>query len=165
MPGSGKSSIGREVAKRLGRPFVDCDKVVEQRAGCTIARLFERDGETAFRDLEAEVLVTLLEDRSSVVATGGGAVLRAINRELLRTRSQCVFLNASPAFLWQRLRRDRRRPLLQVAEPEERLRELFVERELLYRETASVVIDAESAPFDRLVATILGHVGSGVQAP
>jgi shikimate kinase len=164
MPGSGKSSVGREVAKRLGRPFVDCDRVVEQRAGCTIARLFERDGEAAFRDLEAEVLMSLLEDRASVVATGGGTVLRAVNRELLRTRSQCVFLDASPAFLWQRLRRDRRRPLLQVADPEARLRELFVEREPLYRETAHIVIEVESTPFDRLIGAIVGYVEPATRA-
>ena len=95
LPGCGKSAIGKEVARRLERPFVDSDKVIESRAGCTIASLFEHEGEAAFREREAQVLASLVEAGRSVIATGGGAVLRADNRELLRTRTICVFLNAS----------------------------------------------------------------------
>jgi shikimate kinase len=158
LPGSGKSAIGREAARRLDVPFADCDKVVEQRAGCTIARLFERDGEQAFRDLEAEALASLMNEGPSVVATGGGAVLRAGNRELLRTRSTCVYLNARPELLWKRLRRDRRRPLLQVEDAEARLHQLAEEREPLYRETAAIVVDVQGLSFERLVDTVLDQV-------
>ncbi|MEO8836666.1 MAG: shikimate kinase [Caldimonas sp.] len=165
MPGSGKSSVGKEVAKRLGRRFVDSDKVIEAHVGCTIAQLFERDGEEAFRDLEATVLADLVQDESSVIATGGGAVLRSSNRDLLRARSACVFLSATPGFLWRRLRRDRRRPLLQVAEPQVRLQQLFVEREPLYRETASIVIDVERLSLDDVAGIVVGRLAPAVQGP
>jgi shikimate kinase len=165
LPGSGKSAVGREAARRLDLPFADCDKVVEQRAGCTIARLFERDGEQAFRSLEAEALVSLMDAGPSVVATGGGAVLRADNRELLRTRSTCVYLKAEPELLWKRLRRDRRRPLLQVEDAETRLHQLAEEREPLYRETAAIVVDIHGLSFDRLVDVVLDKVRALSRSP
>ena len=155
MPGGGKSTVGREVARRLHRRFVDCDKEVEVRSGCTIAALFERDGEAAFRDLEATTLAALVEAESAVIATGGGAILRDTNRELLRRRTRCVYLRASPDFLWRRLRRDRRRPLLQVADPEARLRAMSAEREPLYLETAALVVDIEGLTFGRVVDEVM----------
>lgn len=158
LPGSGKSALGKEVARRLGVPFADCDREIEREEGCTIAQLFEHHGEAAFRDREAETLAALVDAGPSVIATGGGAVLRADNRELLRTRTVCVFLNAGHELLWRRLRRDRRRPLLQVDDPEARLRELRAEREPLYRETAHVVVEVDGLPFDRLVEEIVRRV-------
>jgi len=158
MPGSGKSTVGEEVARRLDVPFFDCDKVVEQRTGCTIARLFERDGEAAFRDLESAALASLIDGGPSVIATGGGAVLRPDNRALLRTRSICIYLDAPAALLWKRLRRDRRRPLLQVENAEARLYELAEERGPLYRETAAVILDIDMLSFDRIVDTVVAHV-------
>ncbi len=92
LPGSGKSALGKEAARRLGVPFADCDREIERQQGCTIAQLFEHHGETAFREREAETLAALVDAGPSVIATGGGAVLRADNRELLRTRTVCVFL-------------------------------------------------------------------------
>jgi shikimate kinase len=165
LPGSGKSAIGREAARRLDVPFADCDKVVEQRAGCTISRLFERDGEPAFRDLEAEVLESLLTAGPSVVATGGGAVLRARNRELLRMHGTCVYLNATPGLLWKRLRRDRRRPLLQVEDAQARLLQLAEEREPLYRETAAIVVDVDRLSFERLVDAVIDKVRMAPRLP
>src|SRR5664279_1137995 len=120
MPGSGKSTIGREVARRLGAPFADCDRAIEERAGCSIARIFERDGETVFRQTESDVLAALVLDGPRVIATGGGAVLRADNRDVLRTQTACVYLNVPFDVLWKRLRRDRRRPLLQVPDDDGR---------------------------------------------
>jgi len=158
LPGSGKSALGKEAARRLGVPFADCDREIERAQGCTIAQLFEHHGEAAFRDREAETLAALVDAGPSVIATGGGAVLRADNRELLRTRTVCVFLNAGHELLWRRLRRDRRRPLLQVDAPEARLRELRAEREPLYRETAHVVVEVDGLPFDRLVEEIVRRV-------
>lgn len=155
LPGSGKSVIGAEAARRLEVPFVDCDKVVEQRAGCSIAHFFERHGEPAFRRLEAEVLVMTIGDGPSVVATGGGAVLRSDNRALLKTRSICVYLSAPLELLWKRLQRDRRRPLLQVDDAEVRLAQLSEERDPLYRETASIVVDVRGLSFSRIVDTVL----------
>jgi shikimate kinase len=124
MPGGGKSTVGKELARQLGCDFVDCDKEFERRSGSTIVALFARDGEAAFRDLEAATLAGLIEEGAAVIATGGGAVLRSTNRELLRERTRCVYLRAGPDFLWRRLRRDRRRPLLQVPDPQRRLQEL-----------------------------------------
>lgn len=162
LPGCGKSAIGREVARRLELPFVDSDKVVESRAGCTIASLFEHEGEAAFREREAEVLASLVAAGGSVIATGGGAVIREANRQLLRTRTVCVFLDAGHELLWKRLRRDRRRPLLQVADPEARLRALRAEREPLYRETAHIVVAVEGLPLDRLVDEIVSRLGAEI---
>jgi len=150
LPGSGKSAIGKELGRRLGLPFVDSDRLIESRAGCTIASLFEHEGEASFRDHEAQTLAALVDEGPSVIATGGGAVLRPDNRELLRSRTLCVFLDASLDLLWKRLRRDRRRPLLQVADPEGRLRELSAERDPLYRETAHIVVRTDGLSFNRL---------------
>src|SRR6478609_3760878 len=147
MPGGGKSTVGKEVARQLGCDFVDCDKEIEHRSGVTIAALFARDGEAAFRKLEAATLAAVIEEGAAVIATGGGAVLRSTNRDLLRERTRCVYLRASPDFLWRRLRRDRRRPLLQVADPQRRLQELSAEREPLYLETARIVVDVEGLTF------------------
>lgn len=155
MPGGGKSTVGRELARRLDWPFADADKEIERRAGCSIAMLFEREGEDAFRSLEADVLASLIEEIPSVIATGGGAVLRIANRELLRTHTRCIYLRARPEFLWKRLRRDRRRPLLQVPDPQSRLHEMSVEREPLYRETASIIVDIESLSLDRAIDEVL----------
>jgi shikimate kinase len=158
MPGSGKSTVGREVARQLGGDFVDCDKQVERRSGSTIAELFAREGEAAFRDVEAATLASVIEQDAAVIATGGGAVLRSANRELLRERTRCVYLRAGPDFLWRRLRRDRRRPLLQVPEPQRRLQDMSAEREPLYLETAHIVVDVEGLSFDRLVDTVLARL-------
>jgi shikimate kinase len=160
MPGGGKSTVGKEVARRLGVSFIDCDKEIERRAGRSISDLFEDQGESAFRDLEAQVLTSIVECRDSVIATGGGAVLRAENRLLLRSRTRCIYLSASPEFLWQRLRRDRRRPLLQVPDPQARLKQMSAEREPLYRETASIVIPVDRLPLHRVVAQVMQQLQS-----
>ena len=158
LPGSGKSAVGKEAARRLGVPFADCDRAIERESGCTIAELFERSGEAVFREREAATLAALIDAGPSVIATGGGAVLRSDNRDLLRTHTVCVFLHAGHDLLWNRLRRDRRRPLLQVANPEARLRELRAEREPLYRETAHIVVETEGLPFSRLVDEVVRRV-------
>jgi shikimate kinase len=160
MPGGGKSTVGKDLARQLGCDFVDCDKEIERRSGATIVTLFARDGEEAFRDLEAATLAGLIEQGAAVIATGGGAVLRSANRDLLRERTRCVYLRAGPDFLWRRLRRDRRRPLLQVPDPQRRLQELSAEREPLYLETAHIVVDIEGLTFDRLVDSILDRLAS-----
>jgi shikimate kinase len=160
MPGSGKSTVGKAVARLLGLPYEDCDQSIERRAGCSIAAFFERNGEAAFRDLEAEVLQTLVNQSASVIATGGGVVLRAENRELLRTRTRCVYLRASHDLLWKRLRRDRRRPLLQVVDPEERVRRMSAERGPLYEETAAIVIDTDGLPLQRLAEEVVRRLAA-----
>ena len=132
--------------------------MIESEAGCTIASLFEHEGEAAFREREAKTLAALVREGGCVIATGGGAVLRPGNRELLHTNTVCVFLDASHELLWTRLRRDRRRPLLQVADPEARLRALLAERDPLYRETAHIVVATDGVPFGRLVEEVVRRI-------
>lgn len=141
MPGSGKSTVGRHLSRRLGLPFFDSDAVIEQRLGCTIREYFEREGEVAFRDVEEAVLQDLTSQGGRVLATGGGAVLRAANRKRLRESSQVVYLRSTPEEVFRRVRHDRSRPLLQVNDPLARLKALFAERDPLYRETAHFIIE------------------------
>ena len=155
MPGGGKSTVGRHLARRLGRSFADSDTVIEQRLGETIRSFFEREGEPAFRDLEQEVIGELTERPDLVLATGGGSVLRAANRAALHGRCTTVYLRSTPEELWRRLRHDTHRPLLQVADPLRKLRELFAERDPLYRQTAHFVVETGRPPVPTLVNMIL----------
>lgn len=141
LPGSGKSSIGRRLALRLDLPFADTDAVVEQRVGCSIRDYFEREGESSFRDLEEATLSELIAARRGVLATGGGIVVRTSNRSLMKEGGHVIYLRASPEDLFRRLRHDLSRPLLQVADPLGRLRELYAARDPLYRETAHDVVE------------------------
>ncbi|MDO8373465.1 MAG: shikimate kinase, partial [Polaromonas sp.] len=125
LPGSGKSTIGRQLARRFGRPFIDTDQVIEQRVGLSIREFFEREGEESFRDLEQSVIDELTLGEPCVLSTGGGAVLRPANREHLKQRTQAVYLHSAPEEVFRRLRHDRNRPLLQVPDPLARLRELY----------------------------------------
>jgi shikimate kinase len=155
LPGSGKSTVGRQLARRLGLPFNDSDHVIEQRLGCSIRDYFAREGEAAFRDLEESVIGELTQAQSCVLATGGGAVLRPANRQRLREAGHVIYLRSSPEELFRRLRHDTNRPLLQVPDPMARLRSLYEERDPLYRETAHFVIETGRPSVSRLVNMIL----------
>ena len=141
LPGSGKSTVGRQLARRLGVGFTDSDHVIEQRLGCSIRLYFEREGEDAFRDVEQAVIDDLTQHHQGVLATGGGAVLREANRQHLHGRGHVVYLRSSPEEVFRRLRHDVNRPLLQVRDPLSRLRELYEARDPLYREAAHFVIE------------------------
>jgi shikimate kinase len=141
LPGSGKSTVGRQLARRLQLPFVDSDHVIEERLGCSIRDYFEREGEVSFRDVEESVIDELTGLISGVLSTGGGAVLRPANRQHLRERGHVVYLRSSPEELFRRLRRDVNRPLLQVADLPGLLDDLYAQRDPLYRETAHFVIE------------------------
>jgi len=154
LPGSGKSTVGRQLARRLGLPFTDSDHAIEQRIGCSIRSFFEREGETAFRDIEEEVIRDLCT-KEGVIATGGGAVLREANRRHLREGGQVVYLRSAPEDVFRRVRHDMGRPLLQVADPLGRLRELHAERDPLYRETAHFIIETGRPSVPTLVNMIL----------
>jgi shikimate kinase len=157
MPGSGKSTVGRHVARHLQLPFVDTDHLIEQRIGCSIREFFELQGEPAFRDVEAEVIdATTQAAEARVIATGGGAVLRESNRDLLRARTTVMYLRASPDDLARRLRHDTHRPLLQGAgDAVRRLRQLFAERDPLYRRTAHYVVEIQRPSVHALVNMVL----------
>jgi len=155
MPGSGKSTVGRQLARRLQLPFADSDHEIERRIGCSIREFFEREGEAAFRDLEETVIREVTEAGAGVLATGGGVVLRPTNRERLRAAGQVIYLRSTPEELFRRLRHDGQRPLLQVADPLDRLRSLFQERDPLYRETAHFVIETGRPSVATLVNMVL----------
>jgi shikimate kinase len=158
LPGSGKSTVGRHLARRLQQPFYDSDQVIEQRLGCSIREYFEREGEQRFRDLEAGVIDELTSLPAAVISTGGGSVLRAENRQRLRERGQVVYLRSHPDELFRRLRHDKKRPLLQVADPLQRLRDLYAERDPLYRETAHFIIETGRPSVSTLVNMIVMQV-------
>ena len=155
MPGSGKSTVGRQLSRGLGLPFFVSDHRIEPRLGCSIKDFFARVGEAAFRDLEEEVIAELAAGPPCVLATGGGAVLREANRRCLHASTRVVYLRSSPEELYRRLRHDRQRPLLQVADPLARLRSLYAERDPLYRETAHFVIETGRPSVPSLVNMVL----------
>lgn len=155
LPGSGKTTVGRQLARRLQLPFMDCDQLIEARLGCPIRQYFEREGEASFRDVEASVVDELTQSRHGVLSTGGGAVLRPENRQWLHERTRVVYLKSSPEELFRRLRHDRNRPLLQVADPKARLRELYAIRDPLYRETAHFTIETGRPSVGMLVNMIV----------
>lgn len=141
MPGGGKSTVGRHLARSLGWTFIDSDSEIEKRAGMSVRAYFESHGEERFRLLEQEVIEELTRRDACVLATGGGAVLRESNRQALHERTTVIYLRSTPEELHRRLRRDTQRPLLQVADPLRRLRELYQVRDPLYRRTAHFVVE------------------------
>lgn len=139
--GAGKSTIGRRLAEALGLEFVDSDRAIEERTGASIPLIFDIEGESGFRDREAQLIDELTRRDGIVVATGGGAVTREQNRRHLAERGTVVYLQTSVERQLERTRRDRNRPLLQTPDPEARLRELLAVRDPLYREVADITID------------------------
>ncbi|HNJ82238.1 MAG: shikimate kinase [Piscinibacter sp.] len=156
MPGGGKSTVGRQLARRLDWSFVDADAVIEERLGESIRAFFEREGEEAFRLLEERVIDELTRDpQPRVIATGGGACLRDANRRALHERCTVVYLRSTPEELFRRLRHDTQRPLLQVGDPLSRLRDLFAVRDPLYRECAHFIVETGRPSVSTLVNMVL----------
>ncbi|MFD0669111.1 shikimate kinase [Ramlibacter sp. MAHUQ-53] len=157
LPGSGKTTIGKLLARRLARPFVDSDHVIEDRLGCPIRVFWEQQGEEAFRDVEQAVIADLSapggEDK--VLATGGGSVLREANRLQLRAGTHVIYLRTTPEQIYNRVRNDRKRPLLQVEDPMARLRALHGQRDPLYREAAHLTVDTGRPTLQTLVNIIV----------
>lgn len=141
--GSGKTTIGRQLARGLKLAFVDSDAEIEHRSGADIPWIFDVEGEAGFRDREEAVIEALTLCDDTVLATGGGAVLREANRRALAERGFVVYLHAPLAEQLRRTRKDRNRPLLQAGDPESTLRRLFAERDPLYRSVADLVIDTD----------------------
>lgn len=154
LPGSGKSTVGRQLARRLNLAVFDSDHVVEQQLGCSIREYFEREGEAAFRDVEESVIDQLTLQPAGVLSTGGGVVSRPANRRHLHTRTHVIYLRSSPDELFRRLRHDKQRPLLQVADPLTRLRDMYALRDPLYRETAHFIVDTGRPSVATLVNVI-----------
>ena len=158
LMGSGKTTVGRALARRLGKRFIDSDHEIEARTGASIALIFEIEGEASFRQREAEVIRELSALDDIVLATGGGAVLNADSRALLAARGTVIFLRASVSSILQRTSHDKSRPLLQTADPRRRIEELSRQREPFYNATADIVIDTGRPNVQFLVQTILSQL-------
>jgi len=158
LMGAGKSTVGRILARRLGKRFVDTDHEIEKRNGVTIPVIFEIEGEEGFRRREQELLADLAQEKDLVLSTGGGIVLKPENREVLRNHGFVVYLNARPELLADRTKHDRTRPLLNVEDPLTRLRELHAVRDPLYREVAHAVVETGRGAPQQVVQAILGEI-------
>lgn len=144
LMGAGKTTVGRRLARRLGKTFYDCDEEIERATGVKIPVIFDIEGEAGFRAREARMLAELVARSDIVLATGGGAVLSADNRKLLAENGVVVYLRAVAADLWARTRHDRNRPLLKTDQPLARLEQLYAERDPLYRSVADLIVDTGS---------------------
>ena len=155
LMGSGKTTIGRALAKRLNLRFVDADHEIESRTGASITLIFEIEGEASFRQREADVISDLTQQQGIVLATGGGAILNQESRRSLRERGTVVYLRASAGSLVQRTSHDRQRPLLQTADPRARIEELMRQRAPLYEEVAHITVETERPNVQSVVQNIL----------
>lgn len=140
LMGAGKSTIGRNLAKSLGKDFYDSDRVIEERTGVDIATIFEIEGEQGFRDREEQVIAELCEQNNIVLATGGGSVLREENRKSMSKRGHVVYLRTSAELLYSRIRHDKKRPLMQTNNPLNTLKKLLDDREPYYLEVSDTVV-------------------------
>ncbi len=160
LMGSGKTTIGRSLAKKLNLRFVDADQEIESRTGASIPLIFEIEGEASFRQREADVIRDLTAQQGIVLATGGGAVLNENSRRLLRERGTVIYLRASVASIIQRTSHDKNRPLLQTADPKAKIEALSRERAPLYQEVAHIIIETGRPNVHSVVQNILSQLQS-----
>jgi 3-dehydroquinate synthase len=165
LMGSGKTTVGRALAKKLNKRFVDSDHEIEARTGASIALIFEIEGEASFRQREAEVIRELTAQQDIVLATGGGAILDPNSRTYLKSRGTVVYLRASVNHILQRTGHDKSRPLLQTADPRKRIEELARQREPYYGEVAHITIETGRPNVQWLVQTILAQLELGAESP
>jgi shikimate kinase len=159
LMGAGKTTIGRQLARRLGRNFHDSDHEIVERTGVPIPTIFEIEGEDGFRRREVQTVAELTEMSNIVLATGGGVVLDPENRRRLHDSGWVVYLNVPPYMLYQRTRHDRNRPLLQVENPLARLEALHAARDPLYREAAHMVVEGGQLVASGVVQYLLKEFG------
>jgi shikimate kinase len=154
LMGAGKTTIGKLLAKHLGKTFYDTDHEIEKRTGVKIPVIFELEGEAGFRKRETSVIQDLTKLNNIVMATGGGAVIAEENRALLQNNGTVIYLRANVNDLWHRTRNDKHRPLLQNVNIRAKLEQLYSERNPLYTQTATLIFDTGNQP----VATILNQI-------
>ena len=154
--GSGKTTFGKALAKHCGMDFLDTDEYIEQQAGKSIAQIFEEDGEEAFRQIETETLVRLRDSlHNTVVATGGGMPLRKENARLLKEIGRVNYLTATSREIYDRVKGDTKRPLLQTENPYERICNMMQERKPKYEAACDRVIDTNSNDIEEIIASII----------
>jgi len=156
--GSGKTTIGRQLAKQLHMEFFDSDQEIENKTGANIPLIFELEGEKGFRKRESAMIDELTQKDDVVLATGGGAVLAEENRKILRQRGLVVYLSATIEQLWERTRLDKNRPLLQTENPQEKIKSLLEERDPLYREVADIIVDTGTGNIKTTIKNILAKL-------
>ena len=156
--GSGKTSVGRQLARKLKLSFYDSDREIESRCGVDIPTIFEYEGEQGFRERESTILEELTAMPDIVLATGGGSVLREENRALLAERGYVVLLSVELKEQLRRVSLNNNRPLLRDADPEQRLREIMQEREPLYRELADVTINTNGGRMQHVITRLIRHI-------
>lgn len=154
LMGAGKTTIGKLLAKHLGKDFYDTDHEIEKRTGVKIPVIFELEGEAGFRKRETAVIQDLTKLNNIVMATGGGAVIAEENRQLLQANGTVIYLRANVNELWHRTRNDKHRPLLQNVDIRAKLEQLYAERNPLYTQTATFIIDTGNQP----VANLLNRI-------
>jgi len=157
--GAGKSTIGRQLSKRLKMDFFDSDHEIQRRTGVDIPLIFELEGEAGFRKRESEIIDELTLLPNIVLSTGGGAILDPENRRHLADRGTVIYLHTSVAQQLRRTSRDRNRPLLQTDNPRAKLEELMAVREPLYRETADIVVNTDGMRVMDVVREIIRQLG------
>lgn len=153
--GCGKSSVGRRLATLTGHKFLDTDALIVQSENCSISEIFSAAGEEVFRDIEQRVLGELVDRTEIVLATGGGAILREVNRHTLRSIGIVAWLDADPQSLFERATRNTRRPLLQTADPQKIFNDLLESRRAIYKETADFRFDSTNLSHDQVAKQIL----------
>jgi shikimate kinase len=158
MMGAGKTTVGRLLARRLRRRFVDSDHEIERRCGVRIPVIFDIEGEAGFRQRESQAIAALTASDGIVLATGGGAVLAEENRRRLAARGTVVYLHALPETLYARVCHDRNRPLLATPDPLARLRELYAQRDPLYRSVADIIVETGAQSVHALATELLARL-------
>lgn len=153
--GAGKSTVGKVLAKKLGRRFLDADHVIEERCGVKIPVIFEMEGEAGFRKREAQTIRDVTAEENIILATGGGAVLLPENRKALSERGTVIYLHANPIELWHRTKGSEGRPLLRSGDPKKILENLYTVRDPLYREIADHIIETGKPSVNQLVNTLI----------
>ncbi|HPP47838.1 MAG TPA: shikimate kinase [Accumulibacter sp.] len=158
LMGAGKTTIGKVLARRLSYSFIDSDHEIARRTGVSVPTIFEIEGEEGFRKREAQIIAEIAALDTQVVATGGGVVLRPENRQLLLSSGLVVYLNVPLHTLYERTRHDKNRPLLQVQDPLQKLKELHIQRDPLYREVADIVVSGSRIALQSILPLIAQQI-------
>jgi shikimate kinase len=156
--GAGKTTIGKQLARALGRTFYDSDRFIEERTGANIPLIFELEGEDGFRRREKAAIAELVQMENIVLATGGGAILDPENRDLFTRQGFVIYLRAPLEQLINRTAKDKNRPLLQTTDPQKKLQEILAVRDPLYREVADEILETDSSPVRHVVKRIISLI-------
>ncbi|NLK20913.1 MAG: shikimate kinase [Epulopiscium sp.] len=157
--GCGKSTIGKLISQKIQSEFVDTDFLIEKKIGISISSFFEKYGENSFRQIEEEIISEIAQGKNQVIATGGGIIKNFNNISNLRANGIIVYLNASPSHIFQNLKGDTTRPLLNTKDKLETINALLNERKPLYERYADIIVNVNHQLIQDIVTTILRHIG------